>query len=433
MNRNTTSAGTAAATEATPKAPSRSLISRTALLVGVSVVLATAAPAFSSTASAATTEKFAYTGSAYGTWAAVGSVVKSGPSAPLTFGCTTDGNLHRTNTIAGVNLAPLLTTGTVSTTADTYASPVKSSTSASTAQVNLLGGLVKASVVKAASSTTRTATGYALSSSGTTLTSLVVGGVPVRADAAPNTRIDLAGVGYVVVNEQVRSTNGLKVSGLHVFVNTVNALGFPVNTNLVVSQAISGLSAPVIGVMSGYSYGTKVNVGTLVTSGSSFTAYLPCLGTGGVLRTNTGAGINIGTALNTGTIANTAKGTVSATAINAETTSTVQGANLLNGLVKATVIKADARGSKTGTTYSFSDTGSSFGSLTVAGHPEITAKVAPNTTVAIQGVGTLYLHRVIRTNGAVTVRMIELVITSPVNGLAVGTNIQVAVAVTGVK
>lgn len=185
---------------------------RTALLVA-STVLAAAVPMLGAGAGPATATAaphFSYTGSAYGTSVTVGSVVKSGPSAPITFGCTTNPALHPVNSTAGINLAPLAVTGTVTSAGATSASPVQSTTSATTEQVNLLSGLVQATAVKAASTTTRSSTGsYAVSSAGTTLTNLVVAGIPVKANAAPNTRINLAGFGYLVVNEQVKHTTGL--------------------------------------------------------------------------------------------------------------------------------------------------------------------------------------------------------------------------------
>ncbi|CAA9373635.1 MAG: hypothetical protein AVDCRST_MAG75-324 [uncultured Propionibacteriaceae bacterium] len=402
--------------------------SRAAMVAVASIALATAVPALGGTATAATTPHFSYTGSAYGTWAKVGSTVRSGPSAYLTFGCTTNGNLHKTNTSAGLSLAPLGKTGTVSTTGDTYASPVKSRTTAATAQVNLLNGLVKATAVKAASSTTRTSTGYSLSSSGTTLTGLVVAGKAVSANTAPNTRINLAGFGYVIVNEQIRTSNGLTVNGLNLFVTVTNSLGVPVGSRVAVSQAVSALTGPVAGVLGGYAYGTTATVGTVAKSDASFPKYMPCLGTGNVVRTNTGAGVAIGTAVSTGTITNTAQGSISATSATGKLTSTVQSANVINGLVKATAIKASARSTSNGSTYSHTSSGSGFGTLSVTGHPTIGVSVAPNTKVELKGVGTLYLHRVIRTTRTVEVRMMELVITTPVNGLAVGTNIKIGVA-----
>lgn len=289
--------------------------------------------------------------------------------------------MHPRNSTAGINLSPLATTGAVTSTGNTSAAPVRSATTATTASVNLLHGLIRATAVKAASATTATLTGYATSSTGTTLTALVVAGTPIKANAAPNTRITVAGFGYLLINEQVKRTNSLTVNALHLVVTTANKLGVPVGATVTVSHAVSGLAGPVAGVLGGYGYGTKANTGARVVSGETFEAFLPCLGTGGVLRTNTGAGLHLGTALSTGTITNTSKGTITATSATGETTSTVQAATLLNAVVKATVVKADAHANTNGASYSFTDSGSRFGSLSVAGHPAITANVAPNTTI----------------------------------------------------
>jgi hypothetical protein len=399
----------------------------------VAALAFSAAPAVSgAVANAAPAARFSYTGYAYGTSANVGSLLKSGPSAPVALGCTADAGISRTNTTAGINLAPLARSGTVFTTAETLASPVQAKTTATTQEVSLLGGLVHATLIKASSSTTRTATGFAVSADGTTFTKLVVGNNVISANPAPNTRIDIGGFGYLIVNEQ-RSRVGaasasLTVNGLHLVVNTANPLGVAPNTHVIVSHAVSGLSAPVAGVLDGKAYGTKANVGRLIISGPTFQATMPCLGTNGRLRENTGAGVNIGTALQSGTIRNTVQGTVTASSATGETTSTVQAANVLNGLVSATVIKADAHASTNGSTFDFSDSGSTFASLSVNGHPEIDANVAPNTKVEVAGIGTLYLHRVIRTSNKIEVRMIELVLTNAVNGLPVGANVRVAVA-----
>lgn len=410
---------------------SGSMRSRVGLLASAVLVFPVVA-AIPVAAQAAPAARFSYTGSAYGTSVNVGSVVKSGPSAPVTLGCTADGGIHRSNTTAGIDLAPLASSGTVFTTADTQASPVRSATTATTEQVNLLGGLVHAAAVTAASATTRTATGFTLSAQGTTVTNLVVGGRVVTANAAPNTRIVIPGFGYLIVNEQHKQLSAasasLTVNALHLVVTTANTLGITPNSNVIVSHAMSGLSAPVAGVLDGTAYGTKANAGKLLVSGPTFQVFMPCLGTGGVLRVNTGAGVSIGTALATGTIRDTTRGSVTAAAAVGETTSTVQAANLLSGLLTATLIKADAHASTDGATFTFSDSGSTFGSLSVNGHPTIGADVAPNTKIALSGIGTLYLHRVIRTGSNIEVRMIELVLTNPVNGLAAGTDLRVAVA-----
>ena len=111
-----------------------------------------------------------------------------------------------------------------------------------------------------------------------------------------------------------------------------------------------------------------------------------------------------------------------------ETTSTVNGSNLVSGLLTAKVIKA---GSNAATSsqgkFTFNDTGSKFLGLKVSGHPEIHDDVAPNTKVKIAGLGTLWLHRVIQTDSYIEVRMVELVVTETNSyGIKVGTDVRVA-------
>jgi len=397
------------------------------------LALATAAPALTPEVAQAATPRYSYQGSAYGTSVSVGSVVKSGSSAPLSLGCTANGNIHARNSSAALNQAPLVSTGAVATTADTYASPVRSRMTASTADVNLLSGRVRATTIKAASHTIRTTSGYAFSTSGTTFASLVVNGRAISATPAPNTRVTVPGFGYVTINEQVKRSNGLTVVGLRLVITTSNSLHIPVGSSVTVSHAMSALSGPVSGVLSGYGYGSRVDSGGTVTSGSSFTAYLPCLGTAGRVRTNTGAGVNLPGVATTGTITNTAAGTVNSTSAKGTTTSTVQTANVLNGLVEAKVIKASATAGRSGSSYSLSDSGTGFGSLKVKGRPDITADVRANTVVKLPEVGTLYLRRVDKRSNSVTVIMVQLVLTHKVNGLPAGTDIKIGVARTVVS
>ncbi|HET9871729.1 MAG TPA: choice-of-anchor P family protein [Propionibacteriaceae bacterium] len=407
---------------------SRSPSTRRMAAAAVVATVFTSCPPLTVPAVAATPPHYSYSGTAYGTKVSVGSVVKSGPSGLLSLGCTTDGQIHRTNSAVGTSNSALATNGSVSTTADTSAAPIQSKLSSTTPQVSLLRGVVSAVSVRAVSSTTRTSTGYSVSSAGTNFSGLIVAGKPIPSTTAANTRINLAGFGYLVVNEQIRRTNGLTVNGLHLVVTTTNRLGIAVGSDVVVSSAFSALSGPVAGVLGGHAYGTRVASGTTVVSGPSFVLSLPCLGTNGGLVDNTGAGISLGSTLRSGTIHNTVQGTVTTTTARGETTASVQAVDLLNGLVKANGIKADARASTNGSTYGFRDTGSAFGSLTVSGRPGLNAGVAANTTVSLPGVGTLYLRRVIRTPRSIEVRMIELVLSNAVNGLAAGTTISVAVA-----
>ena len=128
----------------------------------------------------------------------------------------------------------------------------------------------------------------------------------------------------------------------------------------------------------------------------------------------------MGSLLDTGTIRNTATGTVNARTADGETTSTVQSANVLDGLVTADVVKATAHATKNADgTFTFTGD-ASFATLSVAGFPKIGVDVATNTKLDV-GVGTLYLNRVIRDANSIEVRAIELVLDN-------GDRIQVAVA-----
>jgi hypothetical protein len=195
----------------------------------------------------------------------------------------------------------------------------------------------------------------------------------------------------------------------------------------------------VIATVDGHAYGTSAK-GKVITpivirlrSGQSAPISVPCLGTGGETRSNFVASVKApsdGSVLNATTIRTTARGTVGPSSASAETTATVDAATVLSTLVQATAVKAGAHASSSGGSPSFSDAGSSFGSLSVSGHPEIGVDVQPNTQVAIAGLGTLWLHRVIQRSDSIEVRMIELEVTVSGNsfGLAVGTDVRVAVA-----
>jgi len=404
------------------------------LVAVLAMGLSTAPAALASATTGASTTSIAYQGEAYGSRVAVGRLVRSGPSAPVYLGCTTMSGLNKTNTTTGVNAAPVLTSGTVTSKAATSVSPVKSMTSATVQSASLLSGLVRATAVRSVSATSHTSTGFHLSAAGTTFTNLTIAGRSISVHVAPNTRINITNFGHVILNEQMRSSGptsaSLTVNAIHLVVDRTNTLGVPVGTNAVVAHASSGLSGPVRGTLDGRAYGSSVKVGNVVRSGPSFLIPMPCTGTQGRLRTHTGAGVTAVGLLTTGTITNTVRGTVNATTAMGETTSTVQQANVLRGLVSATLIKADAHAAKNADgTFSFGGAGSRFGSLSVSGHPRIGAKVAANTQVRISGLGTLYLHRVIHHPNSIEVRMIELVVTQTnQRGLPIGSDIKVAVA-----
>jgi hypothetical protein len=100
--------------------------------------------------------------------------------------------------------------------------------------VNVLNGLITADgVVAMATSTVGDA-----NAAGSSLANLVVNGVQVD-NPAPNTRMDLPGVGFVVLNEQIPTSGGLTVNMIHVVLQQTQ-LGIQRTTgNIIVGSATS--------------------------------------------------------------------------------------------------------------------------------------------------------------------------------------------------
>ena len=109
--------------------------------------------------------------------------------------------------------------------------------SATLGAVNILNGLITADgVVAMATSTIGNA-----NADGSSLANLVVNGVQVD-DPAPNTRMNLEGVGYVVLNERIPTSGGIKVNMIHVVLQQT-VLGITRTTgNIIVGSASAKVS-----------------------------------------------------------------------------------------------------------------------------------------------------------------------------------------------
>jgi hypothetical protein len=81
--------------------------------------------------------------------------------------------------------------------------------------VNLLDGLITTDGVVAIATSTVGDDAVNSNAEGSSLADLVVNGAQVS-DPAPNTRIGLPGVGYVVLNEQIPTGDGVTSSGVTV-------------------------------------------------------------------------------------------------------------------------------------------------------------------------------------------------------------------------
>jgi len=124
---------------------------------------------------------------------------------------------------------------------------------ASAADINVLGGLITADEVVATVTSSRTADGAVSNANGSTFENLVVAGVPVTfgdGAVAPNTNMDLPGVGYVVLNEQIPSGDGVTSSGMtvnmiHVYMQSLGGLlGSPTTTGEIIIGSASSSVGP---------------------------------------------------------------------------------------------------------------------------------------------------------------------------------------------
>ena len=118
-------------------------------------------------------------------------------------------------------------------------------TSAEAADVSILNGLITARQVLGVASSYVNPQAAGSSTDGSALLDLVVNGVPLAGTPSPNTRIDLAGVGYVVLNEQTPTGNGVTTSGISVnMIHVVlrNALTGLTTGEIVVGSATSAVA-----------------------------------------------------------------------------------------------------------------------------------------------------------------------------------------------
>jgi hypothetical protein len=142
---------------------------------------------------------------------AVGVSLSLSDTGPLP---ASGGNLK--TSLASVNLLGLVSADVLSSA--TSGSGTSSQSQSSVADLNLLGGLVTAELVKSNSSATCSG-GQAAVTGGSKLVGLVVAGQPVLV-ASPNLAISVPGGISVVINEQTSSPSGntgaMTVNALHV-------------------------------------------------------------------------------------------------------------------------------------------------------------------------------------------------------------------------
>lgn len=396
-------------------------------------ITAMAAPLGATPASAATPTT-GVSASAYGTYVVIGGLVRSGPTALSTIGCTTTFGRTVTGSSAAVTVPAAATVGVTRTSAVTTAGSTGRTVRATstTSGASLLGGLVRADAITAASSATRSTAGALTGSNQARLVGLKVGGRALNAVPAPNSSIALrtssgAAFATVYLNQQTRRVvgNDLRVGtiALRVVVTGTNTLGLPVGSRIDVGVASTALSRPVVGLVSGMGYATSANLANgAVASSRTALAYPPCTGGSGraTLATARVPGI-----VSTGTTTTDVLSSVTATTRRSQVKTTIAAPRVLGGLISADAIVAHTSAARAGSSTPVLADVSRFVGLRIAGLPAISSSVRPNTVVTVPGLGRVTLHKVTRTATSIEVVMVEVVTDRVLGSLPTGSVVRV--------
>ncbi len=379
-------------------------------------------------ASAETAASFSYGGNAYGSTATLGTLINSGHVADLPL-CTRTVPTSSSNSYGAVHLGLLGDIGAVSTHTGSQqsGSTLSSQTTTQTAGFSLAGGLVQATAVSNVATTSFDGTRYYRTAS-TTLAGLRIGGLAMPVLPLPNTKIAVPGVGSVTLNAQSTSTmygaRYITVNAVVLRVSATNLIGMPAG-KVIIGYAQSSMGMPVLHIEDGLAYGTDVTLGTMVDSGRTAAAYMPCGGSGGGTRTVTTAALSVPGVLSTGAVTSTAASTDSGSSSSSATTNEMASVNLLGGLITADAVNTHSTTTLTDGVFTRSSAGTTIANLTVLGQP---VTVAANAHIDIAGVGGLDIEKVVNTKTGVHVYGLQLTLSVAHGTLGVGTVVTVGSA-----
>jgi len=415
------------------------------LLIGVMVVLGASA----TQSDAATLLKGSFRGHAWATFAnaEAGPVATTlGRSAFQPCPCKGTNGKTLSNTITSVATADEgralkadVTLSTVMAKKETSSAVVKNTSKVE--GLSAFDGAITADAIKAVANTSADASTIKSTPRGSTFVNLEIAGEPIDANVAPNTRVDLAGVGHVILKSVRKSGDGerkgsITVEMLTAVVTEANSFGLPVGSRIVVAHAVSGYSrTDVKAELGGHAYAAQALTTTdLIKNrvGRAALVVVGCEGTGGKVRTNNVNSLDVGQTLSSGTGTTTAYGKQLATGGVAKTTATVEDLSLLNGLITADAVKAVAQDRFTDGQRTSSTEGSGFVNLKV-GDVLVPLDAAPNTRLNLPGIGYVIVNEqqvpssLTSSTARVKVNGLRIVIRKDNTlGLPVGTQIIVA-------
>lgn len=166
-----------------------------------------------------------------------------GKAAFVSIGCEGTDGKTRTNNIDSLAVGRLLSLGTGETTAfgGPSATGADARTTATVESVRLLNGLISATTIKAAARETVVNGVRTRSTAGSTFGGLRITGISLPLTIPANFRVPLVGLGYVILNEQIKPAPGggrTQANGLRLVVTTPNLIfRLPVGTQITIAHA----------------------------------------------------------------------------------------------------------------------------------------------------------------------------------------------------
>jgi hypothetical protein len=317
--------------------------------------------------------------------------------------------------------------------------------------VSALGGVITADALDTVAHTTDSAAGLdnhtgagEPAPSTLVVANLNVAGHVFNGVVPPNTKVTISNGNYVVINEQKPTSDGIVVNGLDIHVSALGAFSGTAlvahATSLVKSESTAAVSD------SGDAFAASLDAQAATLSVHTGQIAPASIGCKGGNATNSIADIDLGLPNGTGVATSgTGIASVSSSSSPAPTVSSsedLENLNLLSGLVTADALHVTSTSAAAGALVTSTGT-TTFTNLVVAGQP-ITANPAPNTQIALAGLGTLTLNKETCSSGPVTACVAggheHLTVTAlslDVNadnswGLPLSTNVTIAQAASGI-
>lgn len=356
----------------------------------------------------------------------IGNVATADPGGPA----------HAARRVASAAVPGVVNLGIITTGSDSALAPAPS-TSTSTAEianVNLLGGAVTASAIKAVSQSSASAESATYSSAGSGFANLKINGQTLT-NVAPNTTVEVknplipsqvVAAAHLYEETGSRSIAAGQASATH-SVNMIRLvlvkplLGLPAGAEVIVAHADSDVIAPACGSdvlsVSGEAYTAFVGgklAGQQLAATKVGAAVLPSQGG----SDSDGTAVNVPGVATSSTAANTTSGSLTPNP-SSQSRAIVEGTNILGGLITATVLDvastSSANGTSAGTNFAVTFSNLKVGNITVAANPP------PNTTITVPGAGGLVRvvlnEQVVNTNGTTdtegTVNAIHVYVFTP--------------------